>query len=500
MNTSVLSQFVNPAIPDVVKFSSTRTQDSILTHRQTARVSPQSVGPFSSNGTKQIMFKLQGRNFFDLSALRLQFTLQAGAVDNFIQDGCPIIRSVQIYLNGSLVESMTSNFSLFQNALYYYSAHDSSFATQLSRSGFWNNKYCECPKPSDVFSYFPAVVGPPALNAGVYYTGGTASGATPAKSTGNDGFYTEAFEIPLSLLGLTRSKKLFPAMLLNQPLQIVIELASKSAAMVQITSNAANAVIDKPSAVGNVSDYQILPGTCALLYDTVDCSEEYLAEVFRVANEGSFSFVIDTFDVMTQTILGSMNNVVITNAKMKLKDLYTIFKSNSSPSTQLTDTYSNPLMRRFQLLCGSAAFPAQAVGGRTSGMDSDILLNQNEVYDQLLISLNELGNVLAQGIVPFKNKDNGTCTGATASQTVPAYKICNGNGLTTDTFCGRKFMMGINLEANLDSLLSGIDSKSAGGVLTLAMELETTPDLSMITLLHYDRQLVFSKGSMFIAE
>ena len=462
MNTSVLSDVITPVVPEIANYSSTKLQDGVCIKRSPLRIpSSNGSGGYSSNANTQVLFRLSGRQMADFNAMRLQFTLKSldPAKKHYIQDGLGnLIKNITISVNGEIVEQI-NNFSMWQNLFYYYTSHESWFKTQGTKSGFYEYVDNGYPKPSP--------------------TGVTANA------------FIDTFELPLSMLGLCRSGKLFP-MCLCDYVDINITLATKEQVLYSLTPNTgAGAVL--PIFGKATADYEIESGSMFLLYDEVRVSDDYLRSLMK---QPKFTYVFNTYDAIQQ-VFNSNNNqsILISDAKTKTKAVYCLFRDKANASGYQMSVYANPLLRAIQAEVGGETFPNQRLGGRSNGSDIAFKANNQEIYDQFLESLGELQNPLSMGIIPFANQ--GSCSGGAMTS--------GASVLQANQYLGAKFVVGVNLEANQTGLQSGTDTKSSGGVFTLNVETEplnvVTQPWDMLVLVNYERaiQWVGDAGSRYMS-
>jgi hypothetical protein len=476
----------------------------------------------------------------------------ASGTYNYLQDGgLSWVKEIDVYFGGQLVEQI-SYYNLWYNAMVYTTSSQQWYSgIQGIHAGYylladWNNKPkagslagVKVPVPSTAVSAAPAGAVAAALTAGQNIgTTGAASGdpvislsnalaisvpaaglagipvilgtnvatqatnPTDGSSTmlsnryqidpsvmnrGPNGFH---YSVPLSLLGIVRSKRAIPLKQIKQ-LKIVIQLDTWANSHVSDCTSSADCT------------YTITE--CQLQYDLITPLPAIVRSLDELTMGGGagLQMVFDTFlSVGSQTIPAGTGAYTqpISVAKSKLKTLYWVFRTAAQVSlhAERTDTsqgggtyftstgrslstFNFNNLKQYQLQLGDRQFPSVALGANLASA-ATMLNNCAGMFNM------ELQKAQCQ----WDDHVTGGILGYSSSAPV-----------AVSDYVGNYTVFGCQLETITGNLIAGLDTKSMGGVqLQINMLFDTGGPYGGIqeidVLAHYDVAVAVRDGAVAV--
>lgn len=490
----VLSQFIVPALPASLSQSDLRLVDDVTRKRVTIKTPPTTGGIYNSATNKKITITLPAADMIDFSALRLSARVTAPDCTSYICNGAPIIQSVMVKLNGVVISSINQYFGFWNLMMYLYASSESYQKKMAQRMWLWRG-------PSNASIDSSATVVSNLSSSVLALSGSPVTAGTVANPTSigqicgltNNGllapdqssfFYTPyaanntttaatqtvplqlgipsgptsttaqplAFdvEVPLGLLGITRTGKLFPAFLLRgQPIEFEFTLADafgQYGAFYTVTcptiSSPTNTVsspllpgqagtpsgvpLDYPclslpqgsvytsaGAISTISTNGLASTTNGgfvvqdvnLVYEIVEVSADYKQGLMEKALTEGYAWALRECHVGQFSVIGSSSMNMLQDTVSKMCDVFFAFKPNNI-AYQPDITYPM-LLQRLNLQLAGVALPNPSLcGGRTGGTVVEYFMNSCEFFDQTMQALNELEAVTASaGSIGFRSHD-----------------------------------------------------------------------------------------------
>lgn len=325
------------------------TAASVVVDRKSVKVQPVTGNNYSSQGQRDITFRVSGREFADFSNLSLFCKLKTNSRETYPDDlFTSIIQRVQVYINGVLLEDL-DNCADVARVITYIGTSKNYYENELHNYGAWKYVRSKTTSRSNAYNEcdFPTVL-----------TEGNEFGDGAARAG-------KEICIPLNFLGLCRgynsNTKLFPLRNM-QEVQITITLAQAHHAMVmaQLANGAAT-----PTAA-SVPTYTVDdPWLC---FQSVQLDQGFYQAFDNMLVTKGWRMYYDSFYSVRKQISNfpATHNISLSISRSDIRALYCVFRpsfllSHNGVIYPKSNYYGGSLFKSASLQIGDKVLPAHRI-------------------------------------------------------------------------------------------------------------------------------------------
>ena len=325
------------------------TAASVVIDRRSVKVQPVTGNNYSSQGQRDITFRLSGREFADFSNLSLFCKLKTDSINTYPDDlFTSIIQRVQVYINGVLLEDL-DNCADVARVITYIGTSKNYYENELHNYGAW--KYVRS-KASARSTEYNECDFPISLTQGNEFGDGAARAG-------------KEICIPLNFLGLTRGynseTKLFPLRNM-QEVQITVTLAQAHHAM----------IMAKATDVATMPTAQSVPSYTVddpfLVFQSVQLDQGFYQAFDNMLVTKGWRMYFDSFYAVRKQIADfpSNHNISLSISRSDIRALYCVFRpsfllSQNGVIYPKSNYYGGSLFKSASLQIGDTVMPAHRI-------------------------------------------------------------------------------------------------------------------------------------------